>query len=594
MKAKTKITMTTPKALLTLGFYTEYQNKILNEYKYENAIKPISCFYEPEAGNHFLRFEDFSFDKSKNPQVTGKLFSIDGLIAHYATQDSFEKLNNLDAVSKALSENSFNYQFILFIFGDLKTFCFKFKFLLLHKKGAEYKVDKIHKEIGEDLQKELNQFAEKNKDKIIEDFAYLLKDDTILLFDCNSDINTIPLLLKNALFKFNSQKIKSIILLKDIKKDLSFNNSLHLELSNVLLNGIEKEIESIKLSVNDVETNSVDLKGMFNPEAIAENAVDLNINLMKWRMCPWLNTEIIKNQKYLLVGAGTLGCHVSRALLGWGARHITFLDNGKVSYSNPVRQSLYTFEDSKNVGNNYKALLAAEMLKKIFPLVDSKGFNITIPLPGRTLIDSKAKEEYFKNLEILENQIKECDIMFLLTDSRESRWYPTVIAKAYNKLVITAAIGFDSFLVMRHGNNVNKLGCYFCTDITTPGDTSGNRTLDQQCTISRPGVSMICSGLACELAMSCGNSALNNGDKDENIPHQLRGNLLNFEMNHYDFKYNTTCVACSDNIVKSYLEHREEFAVNVMNDPYYIEKTCGVHDLIKDMKFDDDNDKDDF
>ena len=100
MKAKTKITMTTPKALLTLGFYTEYQNKILNEYKYENAIKPISCFYEPEAGNHFLRFEDFSFDKSKNPQVTGKLFSIDGLIAHYATQDSFEKLNNLDAVSK--------------------------------------------------------------------------------------------------------------------------------------------------------------------------------------------------------------------------------------------------------------------------------------------------------------------------------------------------------------------------------------------------------------------------------------------------------------------------------------------------------------
>ena len=65
-------------------------------------------------------------------------------------------------------------------------------------------------------------------------------------------------------------------------------------------------------------------------------------------------------------------------------------------------------------------------MKQIFPLVDAKGFNITIPLPGRTLIDEKAKEDYFKNLEILENQIKECDIMFLLTDSRESRWYPTV------------------------------------------------------------------------------------------------------------------------------------------------------------------------
>ena len=408
------------------------------------------------------------------------------------------------------------------------------------------------------------------------------------------NLNTIPSFIKNALYKINSEKITSIVLLKEVEKDLAFKGSLLITIENLLLNGIEKENEAARFAIQELETTSVDLKSMFNPETIAENAVDLNINLMKWRMCPWLNTDIIRKQKYLLVGAGTLGCHVSRALLGWGARHITFLDNGKVSYSNPVRQSLYTFEDSKNVGNNYKAILGAEMLKKIFPMVDSKGFNITIPLPGRTLIDDKAKEEYFKNLEILENQIKECDVMFLLTDSRESRWYPTVIAKAYNKLVITAAIGFDSYLVMRHGNNENKLGCYFCTDITTPGDTSGNRTLDQQCTISRPGASMICSGLATELAMSCCNSALNNGDKDEDIPHQLRGNLLNYEINHYNFKYNTTCVACSDNIIKNYKEHREEFAVNVMNDPYYIEKTCGVHELIKDLKIEDDNDKDDF
>ena len=30
---------------------------------------------------------------------------------------------------------------------------------------------------------------------------------------------------------------------------------------------------------------------------------------------------------------------------GWGVRHITLLDNGRVSYSNPVRQSLFTFKD---------------------------------------------------------------------------------------------------------------------------------------------------------------------------------------------------------------------------------------------------------
>ena len=590
----TKIKMIHPKAMLTLGFYTEYQNKILNEYKYENAIKPIYCFYEPKEGNSFVRFEEFSFDPSKNPQVTGKLFSIEGLLVHYATQDSFQKLDNLETVYTHLKNNKEKYQFILFIYGDLKTFLFRFKFVLLHNKGVDYKTSKIKKELEENLQKKLNELAEKNKDKINEDFAHLLQDDTLLLFDINSEINTIPSLIKNAIYKFGSDKITSIILLKNIENDLSFKNSLFLTIEKVTILPLEKEIETIQLSIKELEVNSVDLKSMFNPETIAENAVDLNINLMKWRMCPYLNTDIIRKQKYLLVGAGTLGCHVSRALLGWGARHITFIDNGKVSYSNPVRQSLYTFEDSKKIENNYKALLAAEELKEIFPMVDSKGFNITIPLPGRTLIDEKAKEEYFKNLEILEKQIKECDIMFLLTDSRESRWFPTVIAKAYNKLVITAAIGFDSYLVMRHGNNENKLGCYFCTDISTPGDTSGNRTLDQQCTISRPGISMICSGLATELAMSCGNNALNKGDKDDDIPHQIRGNLINYEMQLFNFKYNTNCVACSDNTIKTYLEDREGFAVGVMNDPYYIEKTCGIHELIKNVKLENDNDMDDF
>ena len=590
----TKIKMIHPKAMLTLGFYTEYQNKILNEYKYENAIKPVYCFYEPKEGNSFVRFEEFSFDPSKNPQVTGKLFSIEGLLVHYATQDSFQKLDNLETVYSHLKKNKEKYQFILFIYGDLKTFLFKFKFVLLHNKGVDYKTSKIKKELEENLQKKLNELADKNKDKINEDFAYLLQEDTILLFDINSEINTIPTLIKNAIYKFDSDKITSIILLKNIENDLSFKNSLLLTIEKVTILPLEKEIETIQLAIKELEVNSVDLKSMFNPETIAENAVDLNINLMKWRMCPYLNTDIIRKQKYLLVGAGTLGCHVSRALLGWGARHITFIDNGKVSYSNPVRQSLYTFEDSQQVGNNYKAILAAEKLKKIFPMVDSKGFNITIPLPGRTLIDEKAKEEYFKNLEILENQIKECDIMFLLTDSRESRWYPTVIAKAYNKLVITAAIGFDSYLVMRHGNNENKLGCYFCTDISTPGDTSGNRTLDQQCTISRPGVSMICSGLATELAMSCGNTALNRGDRDDDIPHQIRGNLINYEMQLFNFQYNTNCVACSDNTIKTYLEDRKGFAIGVMNDPYYIEKTCGIHELIKNIKIENDNDMDDF
>ncbi len=77
--------------------------------------------------------------------------------------------------------------------------------------------------------------------------------------------------------------------------------------------------------------------------------MDLNLKLMRWRLLPALDLEKISSTRCLLLGAGTLGCNVARCLLGWGVRTITLVDNGTVSYSNPVRQSLFKFDVSECV-----------------------------------------------------------------------------------------------------------------------------------------------------------------------------------------------------------------------------------------------------
>lgn len=83
---------------------------------------------------------------------------------------------------------------------------------------------------------------------------------------------------------------------------------------------------------------------MYIVNRLSESSVDLNLKLMRWRLLPSLDLELISQTRCLLLGAGTLGCNVARCLLGWGVRNITLVDNGTVSYSNPVRQSLFSFK----------------------------------------------------------------------------------------------------------------------------------------------------------------------------------------------------------------------------------------------------------
>ena len=119
-------------------------------------------------------------------------------------------------------------------------------------------------------------------------------------------------------------------------------------------------------------------------------------------------------------------------------------------------------------------------------------------------------------------------------------WLPTLLCAANDVALINAALGFDSYLVMRHGGGTasavrevsfsrenartrenvseseddepgdeedarllsSRLGCYFCNDVMAPGDSTRDRTLYQQCTVTRPGLAPIAGALAAEMLVA--------------------------------------------------------------------------------------------
>lgn len=372
---------------------------------------------------------------------------------------------------------------------------------------------------------------------------------------------------------------------------------------------------------------AVDLGASMDPERLASQAVDLNLKLMRWRLLPELDRDGLAGTRCLLLGAGTLGCAVARCLLAWGVRKITFVDSGKVSFSNPVRQSLFEFADCLE-GGAPKAAAAAEHLRRIFPGVESEGHRIAIPMPGHPVSDAD-REEVLSDVRAVERLVDAHDVVFLLTDTRESRWLPTLMCAAKDKLLINAALGFDSYLVMRHGAGVAdegegtsdrdedatataRLGCYFCNDVMAPGNSTADRTLDQQCTVTRPGLAPIAGALAVELMVAMRHARREGeGDDDRDVnsnskpdssvatsipadagppppgesartplgivPHQIRGHVADYRQSLFAAPAFPRCTACSAAVVRAFRSaDRDAFLTRAFADPTYLEDETGL------------------
>ncbi|CCH44783.1 Autophagy-related protein [Wickerhamomyces ciferrii] len=539
----------------------------------------------------FQKFSKLKLDKFK---LDSKEQKIHGSITNLNTIEEFKALDKAQFIknsgerilkqieNKEVLENpSLLNHFDIISFADLKKFKFYYWFAF-PSLNSNWKIN--HREFIDEIPETVIMWFSildnRNKGVIIwkDDVPYTLAslslvnpEDTLKIGFIDSCIidDKPSKFLQNLLTALSYYGYNSI----ELHVYRFASKSFKLNITNTNLD-LQKITGWERTSQGKLGPKLADLGSLIDPIKLSEQSVDLNLKLMKWRISPELDLDIIQQNKVLLLGSGTLGSYVARALLGWGVRQITFVDNGSVSYSNPVRQPLFNFED---VGSP-KAEIAAKSLQKIFPLVNSKGFQLEIPMAGHPVTNESKQQDGFNQLVQL---IKEHDTIFLLTDSREARWLPTIIGKSYKKTVINAALGFDSYLVMRHGID-DQLGCYYCNDVVAPTDSLTDRTLDQMCTVTRPGVALLASSLAVELLVSIlqhPDGPLAKANEESilgKLPHQLRGFLGNFETLKLESPAYPYCPACSKPIQEAFVQEGWEFVKKALNDSKYLELISGL------------------
>lgn len=370
-------------------WFTLYKRK-LEDWKLDDSTCNISAVVDTDCSR--VEFDENSFseaDRIVNSQSNKIVYGILRNTNTIQEFKDFEKLKFQKEITREIfnrihsdeflkDPNVLNY-FGLLTFADLKKYRFFYWFLIpaLMPKEA-YTVNRKILELTENQIIEIQKVKEYSiiqvKENIIEEdvLENYEKYDFEKCFIVLQGDQVLDWTVRNFLYaikvKFGILKVRIIL-----KKSLA-------EFLEILLPG--KSSKDLPESVGWERNNNgkmgpkmVDLSGFMDPFKLAETAVDLNLKLIKWRAMPVIPLDKISSVKCCLFGAGTLGCYTARALMAWGVRNITFVDSGKVSFSNPVRQPLFKFKDCLDGGVN-KAMAAAEELKSIFPGMNAKGHGI--------------------------------------------------------------------------------------------------------------------------------------------------------------------------------------------------------------------------
>ena len=296
-------------------FWKTLASKKLNEFrKGRNEVK-IKGFYiqnPHKTAQFFFSTESFEAQSVSVAELGTNFRELEGKLILCDTIEEFKALDRSAEALKLAEHNSTCQNiseishFLIFAFADVKKFKFYHQISYPVQLFVEEQI--TWSEIKEDYE-----FV----DNLGSPVAFnTVKEDYIVFID-NSIVRNVPgwplrSILVNLSQKYAGKYFKVLCKRPQNSEDLIFKVTLP---QKNKISGVTGWERSSTDPTKIAPVRVTDISALIDPIQLAKQAGELNLKLMKWRLVPDLDLDIISKTSCLLVGSGTLGCTILRILL---------------------------------------------------------------------------------------------------------------------------------------------------------------------------------------------------------------------------------------------------------------------------------------